>query len=93
MYTHERTQSTVACARLKIVGIPGGEVSYVTSAVHEAAHGESAPLLREIAQMDDPQARFQIMRLSAVRRLNFHLRALPPALTKAVATDYDSLVE
>ena len=43
--------------------------------------------------MEDTQANLQILRLSAVTRLNALLRALPPALARATATEYDSLVE
>lgn len=43
--------------------------------------------------MEDLQATLQIMRLSSVTRLNFLLRALPPALTKATTAEYDSLIQ
>lgn len=39
------------------------------------------------------QVSLQIMRLSAVTRLSFLQQALPPALTKAAAATFDSLVE
>lgn len=44
-----------------------GEVSYITNAVQEIAHREPVPLLRELAQMEDPQVSLQHLRLSAPR--------------------------
>ena len=89
----ERTRLTVAPQGLKIVGIPVGAETYIKEEVRATTMEEPASLLRELTQLDDPQVSLQIVRLSAVTKINFLLRALPPALTHAAAAKFDALVE
>ena len=43
--------------------------------------------------MEDAQASFQILRLSATSRLSHLLRTVPPSITWQAAANYDALVE
>ena len=43
--------------------------------------------------MEDAQASFQILRLSATSRLSHLLRTVPPSITCQAAANYDALVE
>ena len=43
--------------------------------------------------MEDAQASFQILRLSATSRLSHRLRTVPPSITFQTAANYDALVE
>ena len=43
--------------------------------------------------MDDAQASFQIMRLSAVSRLSHLLRTVPPSITQEASRNFDALRE
>ena len=88
-----RTQLTVAPAGVRVVGVPVGDPDYVWRTVCEIARGEPAALLRELTTLEDAQASFQILRLSAATRLHSLLRALPPTLTEAAALEFDSLLE
>ncbi|CAN0562012.1 unnamed protein product, partial [Laminaria digitata] len=78
---------------VRIVGVPVGDPNYVRRAVCEIARGEPAALLRELTTLEDAQASFQILRLSAATRLHSLLRAIPPTLTEMAALEFDSLLE
>ena len=43
--------------------------------------------------MDDAQASFQILRLSAVSRLSHLLRTVPPSITQEASRNFDALRE
>lgn len=70
-----------------------GEIIYITNVVYETAHGNSVALLGNLAQLDDPNASFQILHLAATTRLNFILKALSLVLAKVEPMEYDSSVE
>jgi len=61
--------------------------------VKEAVNGETAELVRALVPMDDAQASFQILRLSAVSRLSHLLRTVPPSITKEASRHFDALIE
>ena len=49
--------------------------------------------MRALVPMEDAQASFQILRLSATSRLSHLLRTVPPSITCQAAANYDALVE
>ena len=61
--------------------------------LQEAVNGEPAELVRALVPMEDAQAGFQILRLSATSRLSHLLRTVPPSITCQAAANYDALVE
>ena len=56
-------------------------------------NGEPAELVRVLVLMEDAQASFHILRLSATSRLSHLLRTVPPSLTCQVTENYDALEE
>ena len=49
--------------------------------------------MRALVPMEDAQASFQILRLSATSRLSYLLRTVPPSITCQASANYDALVE
>ena len=49
--------------------------------------------MRALVSMEDAQASFQILRLSATSRVSHLLRTVPPSITCQAAANYDALVE
>ena len=49
--------------------------------------------MRALVPMEDAQASFQILRLSATSRLSCLLQTVPPSITCYAAANYDALVE
>ena len=49
--------------------------------------------MRALVPMEDAQASFQMLRLSATSRLSYLLRTVPPSITCQAAANYDALVE
>ena len=49
--------------------------------------------MRALVPIEDAQASFQILRLSATSRLSHLLRTVPPSITCQAAENYDALVE
>ena len=49
--------------------------------------------MRALVPMEDAQASFQILRLSATSRLSHLLRTVPPSITCQAEANYDALVE
>ena len=78
---------------MRIVEVPVGTERFQRDFLQEAVNGESAELVRAIVQMEDAQASFQILRLSATSRLSHLLRTVPPSITCQAAENYDALVE
>ena len=59
----------------------------------EAVNGEPAELVRALVPMEDAQASFHVLRLSATSRLPRLLRTVPPSIICKAAANYDALVE
>lgn len=59
----------------------------------ETMHGDPAELLRALVSMENAQAVFQIMRLSAITRTTFLLHIFPPNVTRQAAEKYDAPLE
>ena len=58
--------------------------------LQEAVNGEPAELVRALVPMEDAQASFQILRLSATSRLSHLLRTIPPSITCQAAANYNA---
>ena len=59
----------------------------------EVTNGEPVELVRALVPMEDAQASFQILHLSAASRLSHLLCTVPPSITCQAAASYDALVE
>ena len=60
---------TIVGQLMTVVGVPVGTEQFKRDFVKEAVNGEPAKLVRARAPLDDAQASFQILRLSAFSRL------------------------
>ena len=78
---------------MRIVGVRAGTEQFQRDFLQEAVNGEPAELVRALVPMEDAQASFQILRLSATSRLSHLLRTVPPSITCQAAANYDALVE
>ena len=84
---------TVARQRTRVVGVPVGTEQFQRDFLQETVSGELTELVRALVPMEDAQASFQILRLSATSRLSHLLRTVPPSITCQAAANYDALVE
>ena len=89
----DTTGLTVIRQGMRVVGVPVGTEQFQRDFMQEAVNGEPAELVRALAPMEDAQASFQILRLSATSRLSHLLRTVPPSITCQAAANYDALVE
>ena len=87
------TGLTVVRQGMRVVGVPVGTEQFQRDFLQEAVNGEPAELVRALVPMEDAQASFQILRLSATSRLSHLLRTVPPSITCQAAANYDALVE
>ena len=60
--------------------------------MQEAITGEPAELERALVPMENAQASFQILRLSATSRLSHLLRTVPPSIICQTAANYDAFL-
>ena len=86
------TGLTVVRQGMRVVGVPVGTEQFQRDFLQEAVNGEPAELVRALVPMEDAQASFQILRLSATSRLSHLLRTVPPSITCQAAANYDALV-
>ena len=90
----DTTGLTVVRQGMSVVGIPVGTEQFQRDFLQEAVNGEPAELVRALVPMENSQASFQILRLSATSRLSHLLRTVPPSITcHQAAENYDALVE
>ena len=89
----DTTGFTVVRQGMRVVGVPVGTEQFQCDLLQEAVNGEPAELVRALVPMEDAQASFQILRLSATSRLSYLLRPVPPSITCQAAANYDALVE
>ena len=89
----DTTGLTVVRQGMMVVGVPVGTEQFQRDFLQEAVNGEPAELVRALVPMEDAQASFQILRLSATSRLSHLLRTVPPSITCQAAANYDALVE
>ena len=84
---------TVVRQGMRAVGVPAGTGRFKRVFLHDVVNGKPAELVRALAPMEDAQASFQILRLSAIPRLSHLLCTVPPSITHQAAAGYDALVE
>ena len=89
----DTTGLTVVRQGMRVVGVPVGTEQFQRDFSQEAVNGEPAKLVRALVPMEDAQASFQILRLSATSRLSHLLRTVPPSITCQAAANYDALAE
>ena len=89
----DTTGLTVVRHGMRVVGVPVGTEHFQRNFLQEAVNGEPAELVRALVPMEDAQASFQILRLSATSRLSHLLRTVPPSITCQAAANCDALVE
>ena len=78
---------------MKVVGVQVGTEQFQRNFLQKAVNREPAELVRALVPIEDAQASFQILRLSATSRLSHLLRTVPPSITCQAAENYDALVE
>ena len=79
--------------RMRVAGEPVVTEQFQRDFLQEAVNGEPAELVRALVPMEDAQASFRILRLSATSRLSYLLRTVPLSITCQAAAYYDALVE
>ena len=89
----DTTGLTVVRQGMRVVGVPVGTKQFQRDFLQEAVNEEPAELVRALVPMEDAQASFQILRLSATSRLSHLLRTVPPSITCQAAANYDALVK
>ena len=89
----DTTGLTVVRQGMRVVGVPVGTEQFQRDFLQEVANGKPAELVRALVPMEDAQASFQILRLSATSRLSHLLRTVPHSITCQAAANYDDLVE
>ena len=87
------TGLTVVRQGMRVAGVPVGTEPFQRDFLREAVNEEPTELVRTLVPMEDAQASFQILRLSATSRLSHLLRTVPPSITCQAAANYDALVE
>ena len=88
----DTTVLTVVRQGMSVVGVPVGTEQFQRDFLQEALNGEPAELVRALVPMEDAQASFHILRLSATSRLSHLLRTVLPSITCQAAANYDALV-
>ena len=66
---------------MRVVGVPVGTEHSKRNVLLEMVNREVAELVRALVPMEDAQANFQILRLSATSRLSHLLCTVPPSIT------------
>ena len=89
----DTTGLTVVRQRMRFTGVPIGTEQFQRDFLQETVNGKPAKLVRALVPMEDAQASFQILRLSATSRLSHLLRTVPPSITYQAAANYDALME
>ena len=89
----DTTGPTVGRQGMRVVGVPVGTGQFQCDFSQKAVNGEPAELVRALVPMEEPQASFQILRLSATSCLSHLLRTVSPSITCQAAANYDALVE
>ena len=89
----DTTGLTVFRQEIRVVGIPVGTEQFQRDFLQEAVNGEPAELVMALVPMEDAQASFQILGLSATSRLSHLLRTVSPSITCQAAANYDALAE
>ena len=72
----DTTGLTMVRQGMRVVGVIVGREQFQRDFLQEAVNGEPAELVRALVPMEDVQASFQILRLSATSRLSHLLRTV-----------------
>ena len=91
--TMDITGLTVIRQGMRVVGVPVGIEQFQRDFLQEAVNGEPAELVRALVPIEDAQASFHILRLSATSRLSHLLRTFLPSITCQAAANSDNLVQ
>ncbi|CAB1112857.1 unnamed protein product [Ectocarpus sp. CCAP 1310/34] len=83
---------SVAEGGMPVVGIPVGTEEFQRNFVSKIARGDPAELILRLATLDDPQASYQLLRLSGVPRLFQLLRTIAPSITNSAAKIHDNMM-
>ncbi|CAB1119293.1 unnamed protein product [Ectocarpus sp. CCAP 1310/34] len=83
---------SVAEGGMPVVGIPVGTEEFQRNFVSKIARGDPAELILRLATLDDPQASYQLLRLSGVPRLFHLLRTIAPSITNSAAKIHDNMM-
>lgn len=76
------------------MGVPVDSRDYQRCHITEFTVARPATLEGMLVSVVDPQGSFLILRLSAASRISFfHMRSLPPELTRQTTEVYDTLIE
>jgi len=78
---------------MRVVGVPVETEHFKLKFLNEADNVESAELVRALLPLDDTQASFQILHLSAVSCMSQILRTVPPSITHEALSSFDALVQ
>ena len=89
----DTTELTVVQQEVRVAGVRVGTEQFQRDFLQEAVNGEPAELVRALVPMEDAQASFKILRLSATSSLLHLLRTVPPSITCQAAANYDALAE
>ena len=89
----DTTGLTVVRQGMRVEGVPVGTEQFQRDFLQEAVNGEPAELVRALVPMEDAQASFQILRLSATSRPSHLLRTVQPSIVCQAAANYDAFVE
>ena len=89
----DNTGLTVVRQGMRVVGVSVGTERFQRDFLQEAVNGEPAELVRALVPIEDAQASFQFLRLSATCRLSHLLRTVPPSITYQATANYDALME
>ena len=77
----DTTGLTVVRQGMRVVGVPLGTEQFQRDFLQEAVNGKPAELVRALVPMEDAQASFHILRLSATSRLIHPLQTVPLSIT------------
>ena len=74
---------------MRVVGVPVGTVHFKRNFLQEVVNGEPTKPVRVLVPMEDGQASFESLHLSASSRLPHLLRTVLPSITYQAAADYE----
>ena len=91
--TVDNTGLTVVRQEMRVVGEPAGTEQFQRDFLQETVNREPAELVRALVPMEDVQASFHILRLSATSHPSHLLGRVPPSIPYQAAANHDALVE
>ena len=89
----DSTGLTVVAQGMRVVRVPVGTTQFQRDFLREAVSGEPVELVRALDPMEDAQASFQFLRLSATSPVSHLFWTVLPSITCQAAANSDALVE